>query len=540
MNGSTYKRCRCRDGDGRDLGAQCPSLRRKDGAWNPRHGTWYFRVEIPVVDGSPRDVLKRGGYTTQTEAENTRQKIEQLLAIPEQGPAGDQARQEIVKAIERALSNGSPLPDYDETRRRYRAGQVIDGTMTVGQWLDEWLAGRRKIRKGTRRSYEAHIRLYLRPHLGHVPIDRLRAVHISAMFDAIDADNEYIRAARASGDAKQRAAVKGRRILGNATKQRIRATLRSALNRAIKQEGLITVNHATHVELESGKRPKAVMWTDEHVAAWQENRAQRAAVALELQAAQERSDAPTVARLVVQVDRLDEAERPSPVMVWTPEQTGQFLDSIFEDRLYPLFHLIAYRGLRRGETCGARWVDRNRAARTLKIAEQLVQLGWEVEAGAPKSDAGDRVVQLDEATDTVLEAWRKRQIAERLALGPAWVNSGRIFTHEDGSELHPAEVTKLFNELVEAAGLPPIRLHDLRHGAATMSLEAGVDIKVVQELLGHSTSVLTRDTYTSVSPRLAREAAERTASVVPRTTRTKSDESATGTDGLPSGSQRPN
>jgi hypothetical protein len=147
------------------------------------------------------------------------------------------------------------------------------------------------------------------------------------------------------------------------------------------------------------------------------------------------------------------------------------------------------------------------------------------------------VVQLDEATDAVLETWRKRQNAERLAWGPAWVNSGRIFTHEDGSALHPAEVTKLFNELVEAAGLPPIRLHDLRHGAATMSLEAGVDIKVVQELLGHSTSVLTRDTYTSATPRLAREAAERTASMVPRMTRTESDESATGTDGLPSGSQ---
>jgi hypothetical protein len=85
--------------------------------------------------------------------------------------------------------------------------------------------------------------------------------------------------------------------------------------------------------------------------------------------------------------------------------------------------------------------------------------------------------------------------------------------------------------------LPPIRLHDLRHGAATLALEADVDIKVVQELLGHSTSVLTRDTYTSVSPRLAREAAERTASMVPRSTRTESDELTTGTDGLPSVSQ---
>ena len=84
----------------------------------------------------------------------------------------------------------------------------------------------------------------------------------------------------------------------------------------------------------------------------------------------------------------------------------------------------------------------------------------------------------------MLDAWRKRQSAERLASGSAWINSGRIFTHEDGSQWHPAEVTKHFNDLVQAAGLPPIRLHDLRHGAATLALEAGVDIKVVQEELG--------------------------------------------------------
>jgi hypothetical protein len=347
-----------------------------------------------------------------------------------------------------------PGPDYDESRKRYKSGQVIDAMITVGQWLDQWLAGRRILRKGTRRSYEAHIRLYLRPHLGHLPIDRLRVVHIGAMFDAIDANNEFIRAARASGDAKQRAAVKGRRVVGAATKQRIRATLRSALNRAITQEQLITVNHASFVELDSGKRPKAVIWTDEHVAAWRENRARRATAELELAAARERRDSSAIARLVAKIDWLDETERPSPVMVWTPEQTGYFLDFIDEDRLYPLYHLIAYRGPRRGEACGSRWVDLNKAAFALTTSEQLVQLGWEVEAGEPKSDAGGRVLTLDELTLAVLEVWRKRQIAEQIAAGAAWIDSGRIFTREDGAALHPADVTKHFNELVAVSGLP--------------------------------------------------------------------------------------
>ena len=229
-----------------------------------------------------------------------------------------------------------------------------------------------------------------------------------------------------------------------------------------------------------------------------------------------------IARLEAQLDKLDEQERPSPVMVWTPEQTGEFLDGIQNDRLYALYHLIAYRGTRRGETCGARWVDLNKARSSLKVSEQLVQLGWKVEAGKPKSDAGDRIIGLDDGTNNVLEAWRRTQnaerrtqIAEQLAHGSGWIRSGRIFTGPEGSALHPAEITKYFNQLVASLALLPSRLHDLRHGAATRALEADVDIKVVQDLLGHSTSTLTRDTYTSVSPRLAKEAAEKAAKMIP-------------------------
>jgi hypothetical protein len=115
----------------------------------------------------------------------------------------------------------------------------------------------------------------------------------------------------------------------------------------------------------------------------------------------------------------------------------------------------AYRGTRRGETCGARWVDLNKTASSLKVSEQLVQLGWKVDAGKPKSEAGDRTIGLDDVTDNVLEAWRKRQIAEQLAYGSGWIRSGRIFTRPDGAELHPAEITKYFNHLhqrVSAAG----------------------------------------------------------------------------------------
>jgi integrase len=83
----------------------------------------------------------------------------------------------------------------------------------------------------------------------------------------------------------------------------------------------------------------------------------------------------------------------------------------------------------------------------------------------------------------------------------------------DGDRLHPQHVSDQFLWLAYLAGLPPIQLHDLRHGAASLMLAAGVEIKVVQETLGHTSSAFTADTYTSVFPQVA-AAAEKTAALL--------------------------
>ncbi len=91
-----------------------------------------------------------------------------------------------------------------------------------------------------------------------------------------------------------------------------------------------------------------------------------------------------------------------------------------------------------------------------------------------------------------------------------------MFTREDGTELHPELASRTFDRLVRDADLPPLRLHDLRHGAATLALAAGVDLKVVSSMLRHSSITITADTYISVLPETARAAAEAAAAVVPR------------------------
>ena len=91
-----------------------------------------------------------------------------------------------------------------------------------------------------------------------------------------------------------------------------------------------------------------------------------------------------------------------------------------------------------------------------------------------------------------------------------------MFTTPDGAALHPDFVTRRFRRLVDLSGLPPVRLHDLRHCAATYLRHGGADMKEVQETLGHSTIALTSDTYTSVILELQRENADAVADLIPR------------------------
>jgi integrase len=176
--------------------------------------------------------------------------------------------------------------------------------------------------------------------------------------------------------------------------------------------------------------------------------------------------------------------------------------------------LVAFRGLRRGEGVGLPWTDVDLKGKVITISQQIVQQGWETETSRPKSDAGEREVALDTGTVTAFRAHRRQQLAERAEWGELWIDTGLVFTMPNGEPLHPADVTGQFHRLAREAGLPPIRLHDLRHGAATLALAAGIDRKVVQEMLGHSSEALTADTYTSVLPELQREAADAIAALL--------------------------
>jgi len=137
-----------------------------------------------------------------------------------------------------------------------------------------------------------------------------------------------------------------------------------------------------------------------------------------------------------------------------------------------------------------------------------------VAESSPKTDKGRRSVALDPGTVAALRAHRTRQAQERLAMGPAWQTTGLVFTREDGTALHPEGLSATFERESRAAGLPRIRLHDLRHTHATLALQAGVHPKVVSERLGHASVSITLDTYSHAIPAMEADAAAAVAALV--------------------------
>ena len=212
-------------------------------------------------------------------------------------------------------------------------------------------------------------------------------------------------------------------------------------------------------------------------------------------------------------DGRETGEIPAPVMVWTRDHCGAFLDSIEAERLYSLFELAAYTGLRRSELAGLCWPDVDLMSRRIHVRQAQV----DDELDSTKSQDSERIITVDKDRAESLKAWRKTQLAERLAWGAEWTDSGRVFTREDGTPLRPAWISVRFDTLAGRAGLPPITLHGLRHGAATMLLAAGQPPKAVSEILGHSTVAFTMDVYTEVAEELAAAAA--LAAYVPRAPR---------------------
>lgn len=366
----------------------------------------------------------------------------------------------------------------DDARDRVHKGTLaIPSKVTLKEYLELWLEGMdRQVRATTLRSYTMHVREHIAPVLGFHRLQAITPGMINAFYAKLLKDGRVQKARVPAAESDDKAATTDPKPKPKPKKakaqtnpglspnsvRRIAATLHRALRDAV-DEGALTRNPASLAKL-----PKA-----------------SAGVHRDLQ-------------------------------VWTAEELANFLDASAaneKDWAFPIFHLAAYTGMRRGELCGLRWSDVDLDAGSLSVQHTRVVVGTDTTEGPPKTAQGRRTVDLDKRTVQVLKAHRKAQDEERFALGRT-TERDYVFDQYGGQPLHPDYVTRLFNSAVKRYGLKRIRFHDLRHTHATLMLGAGMPLKVVSERLGHSTAAFTMTVYQHVLPGQQVQAAEQFAALV--------------------------
>ena len=345
----------------------------------------------------------------------------------------------------------------DSAARRTGAG------WTVERWLQHWLDTRTRIRPTTRLHYTRDVELVLTPWLGHYRLSDLDGPLLRAVFAKI------AQTTNSKGKPQSPSAL-----------NHLRTTLRAALNLAVREE-LIESNPARHIEIHDYRRPHAQVWTDGRVEHWELT-----------------------------------GEHPS-VAVWTAAQLATFLESVVDDSLYALWWLAALRGLRRGELCGLRWaaVDLDRGM--LFVERQRTTAGYTVVEGEPKPPPGAAPspstntpskscgytagISSPTATDNTPPA---RHGSTPGTCSPAkTVNRSTPATPPPGSGSSPTAPAYHPSGCTTCGTAPrPSRTRPVP------------TLKTLQDLLGHSSIVVTADTYTSVLPDSQRRCADATAALV--------------------------
>jgi integrase len=331
----------------------------------------------------------------------------------------------------------------NEALAALRAGTFVEPSKrTLDSFLvGEWLPAVRNLRPSTLSNYRTHIRTWVLPALGPIPLQQLAPAQLNAFYQALLTDGR----------------LRDGQGMAPKTVQNIHAILHRALKDALRW-GYVARNVADAVD-----PPKGL---------------------------------------------------PAERQVWTPEQLRAFLTHVREDRLYAAWLLVATTGLRRAELAGLRWVDVDLEAGRVSPRRPRVVVDYAVVESDAKTPKGRRSLALDPVTLAALKAHQVRQAEEKTIVGPGYQDSGLVCTMPDGSPIHPQRISAWFVQHTRAAGLPRIRLHDIRHSYATAALAAGVPPKVISQRLGHATIAITMDTYSHVIPSLDEQAAETVARLI--------------------------
>lgn len=440
-----------------------------------RGSTWTYYVYVTGKDGKRRQISK-GGYRTRREAEA--------------------ARVEVLNAI--------------------RTGAFVrPERITLAQFLeDEWLPSQRPptLEESTHRSYSRYLRLHVIPYIGGVPLQALTPMDLNELY--------------------RRLLDTGRRAPSPPVRQHAPEVVDAI--RAHRSRGMTWQEVADTIAAEF---PAEAGITRHAVAALHRRQSEPRRTRTQAPGLKPRTvryvhtilhaalkDAMRWSRVARNVG--DAADPPSPgssrsarPAAWTADQLGAFLDFIADDRYLPAWMFLATTGCRRGECLGLKWTDLDLDKGTAVISRQVTAIDHELcVKELPKTKRGHMIL-LDSGTVAMLRRWRARQAEEKLLVGAGYRDDGFVFCHPDGSVYDPDRFSREFlrkqaqhrRAHPDGEPLPRLVLHGLRHTWATLALHEGIDIQIVSERLNHSSTHVTREIYTHVTPPMQSDAAERVA-----------------------------
>ena len=337
----------------------------------------------------------------------------------------------------------------DKLRRELHLGAVMPKghAPTVAGYLAEWIErNRSRVRPSTWAVREQHVRLWLSPALGKITIARLSSADVERAL------SDFLQRGRPQTEAGK-SPRKPRRLVSPMTIRHVRSTLRMALADA-ERDGLVGRNAASRA------RPPRV-------------------------------PSATIAYL-------------------SATDVRRLLDATHEDEYGPLYAVAVSTGLRLGELLGLSRADIDLDSGSLAVRRSMaLRADGSYALAEPKTPKSQRTIPLPLSAAHALRRQRDRQDAARAAAGSAWQDrDGLVFTDAVGRPLLGPRVSYSFQRAREAAGLPQVRFHDLRHSAATLMLAEGVPLAVISEWLGHSGIAITAAHYAAVVPALRREAAD--------------------------------
>lgn len=440
-----------------------------------RGASYTYYVYVTGANGR-RQQHSKGGFRTQREAEEAR-----ITAL-------------------HALSNGS----YVKAER-----------VSLGEYLlDEWLPSRRPpaLEESTWHSYDRYMRLHVIPHIGAIPVQRLSPIDLNRMYRVLLESGRLqpgrLGRSRLVFDRCSELRREGMTFEQVAEKLRVEfadeATITKNAVAALLRRGESSSGAGTRA---AGLSPRTVRYihTILHAAlkdALRWNRVVRNPA--------DAATPPSVA-----------SARSARPKAWTAEQLRSFLEYSADSRYLPAWIFLATSGCRRGECLGLRWSDIDLDKATAIISRQVTALDHQVIVKELPKTKQAHLIRLDSGTLSMLKGVRIEQKQSKIRLGRGYQEEGYVFAQFDGRTYHPERFSTefdrkqlYFNRDNPDNVLPPITLHGLRHTWATLALTAGIDIKIVSERLNHSSTNITREIYTHVTPPMQSDAAERVANMI--------------------------